>query len=447
MRRRGPHDRPPPCSLRTYRARSKGDPTVRARGGRGRRGGREQGEAEDEGGRQVAQARLEAARHPLRARGRGRRDQPGEAAARPARPATASTGRHPLRARRSRRGTTEALEGKDQAGQGGEERAAARRSEAVVEAGQEPVRPDRAVGQVAEDAVRLRGRRAPGRGPAARSGRGCRTRAAGCRCGRGCAGTSSRRPPGPRGPAPPAPSRRRPRGATAARPTTRTAAGSRKLSLVPAARPAARPARTRAPVGRPPAAPRRLRRRPAVARGPGVEGDRNSSEQEEDPDDVVPRLPRLVGERRNAQRDRPECQRPRRHPVRPPDAPARDQAAHEPAEVQQRREQVPSNAFIPIAWKHLRVGRVEPSQELRRDVVQVPGVPALHEPCRERPVVPGAIEPGHPCVELQLDLRRRNSRPLPLRRPGRQRSRMPDAPSGGSCQRIRGGCGQLPRPP
>ena len=309
--------------------------------------------------------------------------------------------------------------------------------EAVVEAGQEPVRPDRAVGQVAEHAVRLRGRRAPGRAPAARSGRGCRTRAAGCRCGRGCAGTSSRRrraPPRPvaaeRAPA------RRPRGATTARPTTRTAAGSRKLSFVPAARPAARPATTSSGArSRPqPAAPHRARR----ARRPGVEGDRDRGEQEEDPDDVVARLPRLVRERRHAQGDRPERQRPGRHPVRPP---MHQQANRQPTNqprFSSGESRSRSNAFIPTAWRISAVRRVEPGQELRRDVVQVPGVAALEEPGRERPVVPGASRTRSSRCPAAGLTPRRSGRPPAAAMTRASRVATSSAPAGGSCRRMRG---------
>ena len=78
------------------------------------------------------------------------------------------------------------------------------------------------------------------------------------------------------------------------------------------------------------------------------------------------------------------------------------QAADEPAEVQQRREQVAAERVHPDRVQEFRVRRVEPGQELRRDVVQVPGVPGLAEPGRERPVVPGAVEPGHAGAQLQL---------------------------------------------
>jgi hypothetical protein len=58
-------------------------------------------------------------------------------------------------------------------------------------------------------------------------------------------------------------------------------------------------------------------------------------------DDVVARLTSLIGERRHAERDRAEGERPWSDPVGPADTPAGEQAAGEPADVEQRREHVP----------------------------------------------------------------------------------------------------------
>ncbi len=135
-----------------------------------------------------------------------------------------------------------------------------------------------------------------------------------------------------------------------------------------------------------------------------VQRDRDGGKQEEDPDDVVARFTRLIGEHRQAQRNGPERQRPRRDPVGPADAPASHQAARKPAEVQQRREHIPPERQHPGRVEDFRVRRVEPGQELRRDEVQVPRVAALEEPRREWPVVPGRIEPGHPGRELPLHI-------------------------------------------
>jgi hypothetical protein len=139
-----------------------------------------------------------------------------------------------------------------------------------------------------------------------------------------------------------------------------------------------------------------------ASRGPGIEGDRDGGEEKEDPDDVVPRLPRLVRERRHAQSNRPESQGPRRNAIGAPNAPTGNQASHEPAKVEQRREEVPVERIHADRVNQLGVRRVKPGEELRRDEMQIPRVPALRKPRRKRPVVPRAVEPGHPCPELQL---------------------------------------------
>ena len=199
-----------------------------------------------------------------RSRGASRRG-PRRRSGRPARrgrpPGPTSAGHAQQRTRRGGRGRA-ARPAKRQ-----RRRAAARgSSEPVVQAGQEPVRPDRAVGQVAEDAVAFAAAQRLRRAPAARSGRGGRPRAAGCRCGRGCAGTSSRRRPARRG-------RRRPARATCARvgaisdqPDDEHRGGQEEVELGPGgeARPRAR-RRRRAPTGRRPAgacSPLRRRARP-----------------------------------------------------------------------------------------------------------------------------------------------------------------------------------------
>ncbi len=50
------------------------------------------------------------------------------------------------------------------------------------------------------------------------------------------------------------------------------------------------------------------------------------------------------------------------------------------------------------------IRRVEPGEELRRDEVQIPRIPALKEPGSERPVVPGRVEAGHSRGQLRLDV-------------------------------------------
>ena len=227
--------------------------------------------------------------------------------------------------------------------------------------------------------------------------------------------------------------------------------------MVPAARPAARPTTSQGAGGQaaPPAAlsiaaassrPASPRRRPRVQR------HRHRGEQEEDPDDVVPRLPRLVGERRHAQRDRPQRQRPRRHPVGPADAPAGDQAADEPAEVEQRREHVPAERQHPDRVEDFAVRRVEPGEELRRDEVQVDRVAALEEPGRERPVVPGASRSRSSPSTAASSPRRRSGRAAISRdhqRDQRSPAVLPPAavPSEGGLHApatCRCGCGSLP---
>ena len=330
-----------------------GEPASRSRSGRGGRRTcrrrRQQREPEDQGRGQVAEAGLEAAGHAARAGGRGRGDQPGQARLR-GRPS-------PRRAAAGWRGGPGRATGRPAPGR----RAAARGSRPVVEAGQEPVRPDRAVGQVAEDAVALRGRRAPARGRAARSGRGGGPRAAGCRCGRGCAGTSSRRRPARRG-------RRQqeraicdPRGAISDEPDDQHAGRQQEVELGPGGEAGREPGDDQRPGRRPPSAATRLRLSPpprfpdacAQAASPGVHGNRNSSKQEEDPDDVVARLPGLIGQRRNAQRDRRKRQRDRRRPgtaarctSRRPGTPT-----NQPRFSSGERRSRPK-ASIPTAWKH-----------------------------------------------------------------------------------------------
>ena len=384
---------------------------------------RQQRQAEHQRRGQVAEARLEAARHAVRAGGGGRGDQPGGRPPGRRGPPPRSSGPAP-RAR-----------GDQEAGERQARPAAARRSQARGggRAGASPTRSSRRSGSRARCA--LRGRPAPAPAPAARSGRGGEPRAAGCRCGRGCAGTSSRRRPVRRA----RPRRARatsPRGARSRPGRHQNRAGSRKLSLVPAARPAARPTTSSAPRRESPAAVHRDRR----PRAQTLSGNRNSSKQEEDPDDVVTGLPRLIGERGHAQRDRAQRQRPGRDPVGPADAPAGKQAAHEPAEVQQRREQVPAERQHPDRVEDFGVGRVEPGQELRRDEVQAPGVAALKEAGGERPVVPGRVEPGHPGAEPQVvtpAAKWTTATPRSPGRPGSETTLRPAGPAGGS-----GRCGR-----
>jgi hypothetical protein len=86
-----------------------------------------------------------------------------------------------------------------------------------------------------------------------------------------------------------------------------------------------------------------------------------------------------------------------------PDAPRRQQAAAEPAEVEQGREQVAVEGNVPHAVQELRVLRVEPGEELRRDELYAEGVAALRKAGCEGAVVPGGVEAGHPGAEAQAD--------------------------------------------
>ncbi len=168
-----------------------------------------------------------------------------------------------------------------------------------------------------------------------------------------------------------------------------------EVELGPGSQPAARPTTASAPADSASSS--------AVPLRPGIQGNGNGGEQEEDPDDVVPRLPGLVGEGGHAERDRPRAPATRRRPgTGRPMHQHGDQASREPAEIQQRREQVPPERQHPHRVEDFAVRRVEPGQELRRDEVQVHRVAALEEPRRERPVVPGAVEPGHPGRQPRL---------------------------------------------
>ena len=256
----------------------------------------------------------------------------------------------------------------------------------MVEARQEPVRPDRAVGQVAEDAVafaaaeRLLGRRQRERAEVLDPGQ--RVAGVGEVAQVPVATPRERRQSRRAG----APASVAPRGASTTSRATSTAAGSRKLSLVPAARPAASPTRSRAPRRERPALPAC----PAAAPRHAFSATATAASRKKMPTMSLRASPAWSASAGTLERQGAQRQRARRHPVRPPNAPGGDQAADEPAEVEQRREQVPVKGEHPRRVEDFRVRRVEPGEELRRDEVQVPGVAALEEARRERAVVPGA---------------------------------------------------------
>ena len=307
-----------------------------------------------------------------------------------------------------------------------------------MEAGEEPVGPDGAVGQVAEDAVGfaaaegLLGRRQVDRAEVVDPGQ----RVAAVE--RGCAGTSSRRR---RAPAGRRPRERRHRGPAAPAPQAEDEHRGRQqeVELGPGGEAGCEADdEQRADVERRPPPTQSLSVRDPR---PGVQRNRHRRQQEEDPDDVVARLPRLVRQRRHAQRDRPQRQRPRRHPVRPPDAPARHQAADEPAEVQQRRQDVPPERQHPGRVEHFAVRRVEPGQELRRDEVQVHVSPLWKNPAANGPwyqVESNPVIPVEPVLTPPAKCTSGN--------PGTRRAQ-PRCPPGSSAPHLLVGCGRPPLPP
>ena len=103
---------------------------------------REDGQAEDEGGSEVAEAGLEAARQPLWAGSRGRGNEPGD----DHRKASEA-------GNRQRSSAVRRKEAKQQPTQSESRNQGPEDGETAVQARQEPVGPDGAVGQVAEDVV------------------------------------------------------------------------------------------------------------------------------------------------------------------------------------------------------------------------------------------------------------------------------------------------------
>ena len=177
--------------------------------------------------------------------------------------------------------------------------------------------------------------------------------------------------------------RRKPRARTMT-PTVSAAIAAAVVSFVPIASPAARPATIRAPV-RPPLAPA-LR----------VEQDRGGREQQRDGGDVVGRVAGLARDHRVRVEDGGDReQRQRRGAEGPADAPGREQGEAEPAEVDQRREQVVVEEHDPGRVQELGVLRVEPVQVLGVGEVESVDRALLGEPRRERRVVPHRVEAVH----------------------------------------------------
>ena len=88
-------------------------------------------------------------------------------------------------------------------------------------------------------------------------------------------------------------------------------------------------------------------------------------------DDVVAGLPGLIGEGGDAEHDRAQGQRNRRDAEGAPDAPKRQQATKEPAEVEQWREEVAIEGQHPDGVEEFGVIGVEPGQELRGEEMQM----------------------------------------------------------------------------
>ena len=110
---------------------------------------------------------------------------------------------------------------------------------------------------------------------------------------------------------------------------------------------------------------------------------------------VVARVPALVGEHAGVE-DQEGAEH--REPANAPgaaQAPGGEQRHEEPAEIQHRREHVAPGDHHPRGVQELGVRRVEPAEQNRGRVVEVPDLARLGEPGRERQVVPLAVEAVH----------------------------------------------------
>ena len=164
------------------------------------------------------------------------------------------------------------------------------------------------------------------------------------------------------------PVRRRAPGLITIRPTNRAMTGARNESLVPAARPAASPATATAVItGRFVTA---LLAAPLPARAHGVDQHRDRAEDQRHPDDVVQRLARLeLDQVLRPERDRTADQAQGADAVRSADRVGGGEAEGEPAEVDQRREDVAVEGQQRHRVDDLGVRRVIRGEEDRVEVV------------------------------------------------------------------------------
>ena len=174
-------------------------------------------------------------------------------------------------------------------------------------------------------------------------------------------------------------------------PTAIAAVAPEIVSLLPRAIPIARPATRSAPRGRLGAPSSAV-----PSHRPGVDQDRRGREQERDGDGVRRRRAGLARDHRaGVHRDRHSGQVRGRDAVRAADAPGGQQRHAEPAEVDQRAEDVPVEEHDARRVQQLGVLRVEPVQVEGVDEVHPPDRPGVRDPRRERPVVPERVEGEH----------------------------------------------------
>ncbi len=277
---------------------------------------------------------------------------------------------------------------------------------------------------VGEDVVRdgevRRGPRGRGSGRAGRSARGGGSMGAGCRRGSGCGGTRSRRPPRPLRGTPRRPSSGPRAGRGTGRRSRRPAATPAIVSFDPSAMPIARPATRIAPSGRGrrrgpggdlsaemrPSSftrgrhsefPRDPLRRPPLSGRPDVDQDRRCRQQHRHRDRVRGGGAGLSGDHwARVHGDRHGCQGQGGDAVGAADAPRRQQCDAQPAEVDERREEVPVEEDDPGAVQELGVLRIEPVQVEGVGEVHPPDRAGVRDPGRERAVVPERVEGEHP---------------------------------------------------
>ena len=227
--------------------------------------------------------------------------------------------------------------------------------------------------------------------------------------------------------------RRMPGGMTRGTPTAIAATPPAIVSFVPSARPIARPATSSAPIGSSPrrggppewkvraAAVAPLACAAALIR---IAAAASSSATGAMSLAGVPASRGTIGPVSSDQRDRD--QRQRGDPVGPADAPGRQQGDAEPAEVDQRREQVAVQQRDPRRVQQLGVLGVEPVEVERVGEVQPPERALLGDPRRERPVVPEGVEGEHPPGPDVLEA----GRPVGGQERGDRRARSPSAGAG-----------------